>query len=423
MIRKINLIVGALLLLSITLYVVVLNRGTVAMYYSWTSSVELSLGVLIIVVFIAGFLASSLVALFYGFRAYLRERSYESKMRQQAAFFHQVAEARALSAAGEPQRARSAWEQLIRRDPTRVIARLEVSKLLESEGDLEEASRLVDEIRHDVPDNIEVMFRAAELYRRRGNSTAALDNVSLICSKSPNRHALELARDCALDLGRFDEAISYQQSLETLLGHSESLRSARAAIELKFVLHQSSGNPSDLQQKLEAHLKRYQTDTAARLELARVLSEHRDLEAASLQFIQLGQQTGDISYYERALALYRSNPERTLAIARSAVREANAQSKLAARLLLLRVYLSLGMLSEARSLLGAIDAEGVLTSQQTDPSLRSTATTLRAALLLRDGQVSSASSMLLDPDSNVITAGSHPAHATSNGPAPYLSTP
>lgn len=421
MIRKVNLLVSAIALLAITLYVVVLNRGTTTVFYSWSNSVEMSLGVLVILVFVAGFVLAALIGMLYGFRAYLRERAYETKARQQTQFFTQFVEARSLTVTGEAQRARAAWEQLLRKDPTKVVARIEISKLLEAEGNIEAALRTIDEARIEAPENLEVMFRAAELYRRRGNNLAALDNLALICDRHPNKQALELARQCALDLGKFQDAVAFQQALEDLRGQSDEIRAARATIERRFLVDQT-GNASDFRQKLEAHLKRYPFDYEGRALLASHYANSGEIDSAVQSYMKAGEQSGVVSYYEHALQLLGRAPDKALALARTVVREAPKERLLEAQLLLLRVYLDVNLLSDARALLVEIDGQKGLESATADPALRLRASALRAVLFIRAGDTALASNVLLAAE-NSSAVDNHSLTSSNEGPRPYLSTP
>ena len=85
---------------------------------------------------------------------------------------------------------------------------------LEMDGAVE-AARLAD------PKNIEVLFRAAELNSRLKNKTAAIDNLALILAQFPSRQAAGLARALSEELGRYDDALEYQEQLEAMGSQEE----------------------------------------------------------------------------------------------------------------------------------------------------------------------------------------------------------
>ena len=77
-----------------------------------------------------------------------------------------------------------------------IIARVELSRSLEGQGQAREALRVLEEARASDPKNVEVLFRAAELNQSLNNKTAAIDNLALVLCQHPNRRAAQSAGRC-----------------------------------------------------------------------------------------------------------------------------------------------------------------------------------------------------------------------------------
>ena len=193
MLRFFNRFLVLLVLVTVTLTITLSNSDQATIRIWPRFSMTTYAGVIYLTVFALGCISASIVGLFFGLKGYLRERKLLSAERTRQAFFLSFVKARDFMAAHEFHRARDTWEQVLRKDPDNVIARIELSRCFEHLGDTREALRVLDATRASSRSSTEVLFRAAELNTKLGNATGASDNLALIVSETPSKRALELA--------------------------------------------------------------------------------------------------------------------------------------------------------------------------------------------------------------------------------------
>lgn len=363
MLGRLNRLIIVLLIVSAALYIVMLNRENISVYLSPSNVITTSAGVVFIAVFCLGILCTALVALFFGLKSWWREQGLHARERQRKAFLDTMVKARSLQAAGEWQQAALEWQNVLKRDPTSIIARLELSRCFETGGDLRESSKVVDAARIADPQNIEVLFRAAELNLALGNKTAAIDNLALVLYHHPVRKAAVMARDLSEDLSRFDDALQYQAEVEKLSGASDEDEEVRARLQLKKIERETDSDPQALRERVLKLAKQYKRFAPALVKLAQVEKQAGNIEEAAQYLVKAANLSTDPALWRDAVRFWTENrmPERALAAARSATKESHGLARLQAELDLILVYLSLQMHAEARA---AIDRFAALAGEQ-----------------------------------------------------------
>ena len=218
MVQKLTRILTVTLILALCVAVIYLNPEHTTMHYGPASSITAMSGVVYLGCFALGVGISLFFWVLYGIRVYFRERALLSKGQQSRQFYESLLEARGLLASKEFVRAKDRWQKLIKRDPTDIIARVELSRSLEQAGEKKEALKILDKARAADPTNVEVLLRAADLNLSLGNKTAAVDNLALVLYHHPNAYAAGLARELSEQLGRTEDALEYNEQYETLSG-------------------------------------------------------------------------------------------------------------------------------------------------------------------------------------------------------------
>lgn len=428
MLSRFNRLLIVLILIAVALYIVVLNRELTTIRFGSEWVFTLNTGVLLIGAFCIGILATSLVALYFGMKAHFRERRLVALEKQRQQFLHGIIEARSYVASGEIGRSRDLWEQLAKRDPTRLIAKVELSRALESYGTPREALQLLDSVRASHPENIEALFRAAELNMTLQNKTAALDNVSLILARHPNLRAARMARQLAEDLGQIDDAIRFHKQCQEL--GEESATSDIQGARLRFRQIEGMTPPETKRQELLALLKRHPTLTIGLEALAREEEAAGNLGEAAQALVRAAKGSGEERYWRQAARLWLRDgkPERALAAARSAVNSTAGLMRLEGELFLAQIHLGLHQNEEASRLLQGFSAlaerEGVALSEAT----RRTFLSLKALSLQRLGKQSELVETLqqltnFDQPIPELTPRHIRGSAGSVPPSPTLSTP
>ena len=246
MISRFSRLLSILILVAVAVYIVIVNRETATFTLGGSWSTSANLGVLLLSSFSFGILVASIVALFFGFRSWLRERKLYSIDRQRQSFIEGLIKARSISASHEWRKARDYWLSLSRKDPSDIIAQIEISRSLENSGELSEALRAIETVRSSHPENIEVLFRAFELQKQLGNSTAALDNLALILGKQPCLRAASEARTLSENLGRIADALEYHEQCISLGEHPDISSPIEMSLQFKLLLQSASKKEPDI---------------------------------------------------------------------------------------------------------------------------------------------------------------------------------
>ena len=358
MIHKTSRLLFFIVVIAICLYVVIQNSTVITVQLTPGWSIAANTGVIMIGVFFLGVVGTFLVAAYYALKASWREASLRKRERERESFFEGFLTARGYLAAKEWHKAQTAWEQISKLDPTNMIAKLELSRALEGNGDLREALHLVETARIADPKNVEVLFRAAELHEKLKNKTAAIDNLALILGQLPSRQAARKARDLSKELGRYDDALEYQEQLENL-GDSTAARAERAELEFLRLTNQSGSQPPLEKQLLLKELrvlaKRYPDAEMILQRLSSLLLEGDETDEALEvleRLVKISGQPSNLRLLIQTLVSH-GEPERALAKARIAVKNLTGSLRLAGELELIRSYVSLGLLDEAEKALAS----------------------------------------------------------------------
>ena len=348
MLRRFYKLIILFLIVGLALYLVLLNRETVSLAISPSSKISGNAGVIYIGLFGLGVLCASLVALFFGLKAWLREKKLQQQDRQRRDFYQGMSQARATLSAGEWGKASEEWQALLKKDPTCTIARIELSKCLEGAGDLKESLKILEAARTADPQNIEVLFRVAELHLAADNKTAALDNLALIIYHHPNRRALRMARDLSDQLKRPADALEYQSRLEALDPHGADTLAARGRLELGRLLAEPLGE-DELKPRLGTFVKQHPACVPAIQKLARLEENAGDFEQSAQILAKGAKAANSPELWLSAASLWarHKQPERALAAARVACRETQGADRIYAEINLIRLFLTLNMPEDA----------------------------------------------------------------------------
>ena len=354
MVKKAVWILSVIVMAAVSTAIVLRNPEQVAVRLTpgWETASH-NKGVVLLTVFFLGVLATCIAWSYFGIKAYLRERRLERREKRRQTIYEQLLKARSCLAAGDWEQAQHAWEQILKRDPANVVARIELSRCLEAAGDLQGALKTIDAARAAEPGNIEVLFRGAELNLALDNKTAAVDNLALTLYSMPTPKGARLARDLSEELERIDDALEYQEKLDGLGGSEPCDDEARARLRFKKIVREAgSGESAEtgaLRQALRTLLKQHPHYPPALERLAEIQAQEGKVDEAAQLLVEAAKHGGSVRYWQRAAELWieHNMAGRAVAAARTAASNAEGSALLDAELFLIRLYLSLGMLDQA----------------------------------------------------------------------------
>jgi thioredoxin-like negative regulator of GroEL len=417
MLRQFNRLIALALLIAVTLYITLTNSETATIKLGPNITVTTYAGVIYLGVFFIGCVVASVVALFFGFKSFLRERKLRAAARSHQLFFDLFLKARSFMASEEWSAARALWEQVLQQDPGNTIARVELATCVENLGDAREALKVLDTMRASNHMNAAVLFKAVELNRKLGNNTAAKDNLALIVQEAPTKRALELARDIAEELGRIDDAMDYQRSLEKIGHISEEMVEAKTRLSFAQLVG-SVENENSLRETLTIFVKKNPTFVPA-LELL--------VKAAKLS-------EGDLSKWNTIIDLWlRSAPgdfsrraDRALAAARSATQGLHGAKRIDAEFVVAKTLLAVNRAEDARGLLESISTLTEKEKISLSPSQTQTRTHLMGLCMARLGLSKDTATLwesLVEPTLPAAETGKRQVLSDRGEPSPVLSTP
>lgn len=443
MLRFFNRLLAAILLIGLAVVITLSNSEPATIRLASWFQFSSNAGVIYLGVFAVGFVAASVVGLFFGVKAYLRERRLLIAERNRQAFISMIERARSLMASEEWARAQAGWEQVLKRDPDNIVARVELSHCLEAQREPKEALRVLDATRANSKRNLEVLFRAAELNRTLGNNTAAMDNLALICSESPSRKSLQVARDVSEELGRIDDALEYQTELERLGYGDESAKTIRARLTYAQILRDSP-DATTLREALTGFTKRHPTCTPALEKLAAIELDALSFDSTAELLVKAAKANpGDLSRWRAVIDLWltkapgdaRKKAERAIAAARSSTQETKGAKRIEAECLVAETLLGLNMVGDALRVVEELPALAQREGTQLCSELLTRITALKGACLVRSDRAKDATELwqtlvTSHSDPRKVVGGSGYGHgvgfagsAVSKEPSPALSTP
>jgi uncharacterized integral membrane protein len=374
MISRINKLLGAVVLISLTLYIVLTNREQAQVYLTDGHQYSAPLGVVLIATFILGTLCTAAVAAFFGLRLSLRERSKRAAERRKEQREKLYVEARSLRAGGDLLRAQRILEQLFRQGHNKLIVLLELIKVLVELGEHNEALRLVGENRPQFEGNTELILAAAQLHTFAGNKTAALDNLDLLLRSQANQSITSQAMLLAEELERYDDSLVY---LEKLRAFGVDDRESAARIKFKKIMKEATQRPFPYRE-VKNLTKKYPEFSMGLRALAQEEEKNGNIKAAAQFFMRAAKQDNTFVGWKPAVDLWvvHNNPDNAVAASRTAIESLSGDDQFAAQLMLARVYLRFGMAEVATDLLESLkerQGEGIT------PSLLREFVLLRAA--------------------------------------------
>jgi tetratricopeptide (TPR) repeat protein len=435
MLKQFNRFLILAILIGVALYITLTNSDPATIKLGPKLSVTTYAGVIYIAVFVTGCISASLVALFFGFKSYLRERKLWAAERGRRNFLKTLEKARGLMASGEWASARLLWEEIIARDAENVVARVELSHCLEQLGDEREALRVLDATRASSRASVEVLFRAAALNQKVGNNTAALDNLGLIMNEAPSRKALELARDSSRAMGRFDEALRYNEELEKIGYFSDESARVRTELQYEQLVKEPQADGA-LRDSLSIFVKQHPTCVPALEKLAEMEKSRGDIDRCAENLVKAAKASdGDLSKWRAVVELWLRSTlgdttrrsERAIAAARSGTKETRGRARVEAELLLIQTLLAVNHFQEAESLIESCDSLAIKELGSMPADLGQALAIQKGYCLSQMGNVRETAVLWEDLASlggmSGAAKGSSLATAQRAEPSPMLSTP
>lgn len=429
MISRANKLILALLLLSIVCYLFYLNPDTVAVRFGRETLVSAPLAIVLLTTFSFGVVFTFFFAFIREMKGYWRERRLKDENRKREFSYKQMLKARAQLALGEFGNAENDWRNILNRNADDIVARIELSRSLEGDGDITEALKVIDAARAYDPTNLEVLFRAAELNLALGNKTAAIDNLALVLYHNPSAKAARMARDLSEALDRVEDALEYQRTLARLGYPGDDADAVVARLEFKQLKKNSSSDHPQLRTDLRKFVRSRPDFVPGLYELAQLELEDGNLEETSKLLLKAARVSKEPKYWEEAARLWikAGQPDRAIAIANSGCDQVEGPAKVNSEIERIKLYLALNMNDEAKESITNLTNSILGSELESDENLARTLLILKGRCFNQLGDYRESAKVWAQLSADKFDLGEEdaqqPLNAGYHPPAPTLSTP
>ncbi|MCB0322678.1 MAG: DUF1049 domain-containing protein, partial [Bdellovibrionales bacterium] len=389
--RIVKLLVLLLIAAAVS-YVFYLNPGPVEVTYRPGVSWRLPLALVLIATFFVGVLLTALFAFAIGIKLQFATWRVNRRAQQTKDHHDLIGEARAELALGNFGAARALFQKVIQRDADDLEARVLLAESYRREGEDRAALRILEEARMEQRQNPELLLLASDLNEKLGNPTAAHDNAALVYKVAP-RNPMVLARlvhTCG-QLGRFDEAVSYQEQLVKLLSGDpyQHAQEHLAGLKLRRALAAPTESAETLRATLNDILKQHRDFVPALAELAAMECDALHFEEATKFWLRAFEASKNPLYLERiaSMWIHADEPSRAVATVRNTLHPRGAKAPLSAagQIFFVNLLLHLEMIDEARK-----EFERLKAIPLADEELRAAFALVKARILEREGRVDEA---------------------------------
>ncbi len=323
---------------------------------SGTKLENFNLGVIVIGFFSLGFIFAWIFTSWMMLRGMIQRKFVEYDVKKRDNFIKTMLEAREAMAAKDWTKAQSIWEKILSLDPSKVLSNVEISKILEQQGKPNDALKRIDQARMTAPENVEVLFRAADLNIANSNYTAALDNLALILVKHPNQKAALLARNLSEKINRLADALEYNERAVEL-GNVSDYQEFKARMEFQKIRFDAYPETVDGRitqvKELQKFLKKYKDYLLAILAIAELEEKNQNyLESAEL-FLRASKISKNPDHWNKAIQMFidQGHSDKALVTTKAALKNLSGLELAQAELNLIKVNLALGNVEESEKAL------------------------------------------------------------------------
>lgn len=345
MIRAINRIFVLFLCAAAAVLVVISNRSAVTFRLSdelvWSSS----LGVLVLIVFCLGIVCATALAAVFAVRNWWIVQGLNNKLSEVQDFKQRLRRVFLLRAQGDLP---SASQELFSMQRTfksdLYVGTLLISNLLQ-EQKYNEALEVLDELRSKAPNDPSLLLLAFDIYKNRGNATAALDMLTSSGAVSGSLKQLQEGLILAIELKSLERALQIQREIQENYPNAVGIKEGEARIEFLRLSLEAKGDWGRVRDKLD-RLGSTPSAPAECLEvLAKLNEKEKKAEPSALYWQRLAFLTLREEHLEYGLMLlvHSGQPDRAIALAKRIVRDASpGKQRLMALQAFVRLLLILG---------------------------------------------------------------------------------
>jgi tetratricopeptide (TPR) repeat protein len=397
MIKRIAIIVLFAVVITGLSFLFLNNTSLITVTYAPDKTFSAPVALQLIISFGIGCLIACFISLLVETKTRLENRRLTKQLKTNKQISSSIEQARERIALGNFALAESELQKIINKNPDLLDAQILLATCVRLQGFPKKALSILDAIRVEKKQNVELLLLASDLNIECNNYTAAYDNAALTLQLKPhNLFALKRVVKSCLALNKLEDALQYQTEISKHTSGAEYELALRelASIKFKNALKTFSTNRTELKTALEKILDQHRDFSPALAELAKIEAENSRRQAASKLFKKAYNSDNKLQYLSEICKLWldANEPGKALAELRSAIAVTNSTELIPAKLFLIKQLLDFEMIEDANWELKQIADSPQLTS---DKSLKQSYLAIKARLLLKQEQLPLAFDLLM----------------------------
>ena len=349
---------------GLAIYFVSLNSNPATITVGAGSSVTASTGTIVLTSFALGLLLAFLAASIFAIKGFFREQGFKKREKKRLELQAEIIALREAARSETSATTEKRYQKLIKRFPQELLAYLEYIEFLlnfgkktPSESRAVEALKIIAESKQTW-DAVELLFLSVEAYEQLGNTSSALEALSLIIHRNDaaelNRSAgpVNLIRKAATLSGsllRYNDALEFLQTLSEYTRLTSSDIQFQTDMQSAIIIRDESDEEARLKKLFEL-LKKQDQSVVGLTEIARLQEKFGMYSEAAESLTRLFKLNGNIDAVRsaRTMWLNQGNPQAAVAVMKQWIRSETVDAKkVVAQIELAKTYLLLSQDDDA----------------------------------------------------------------------------
>ncbi len=349
MIGWLKKIIFILFIILIVTFIVINNQTDTNLTFWPNKVIQAGLGIVIITSFLVGFFIASIIGSYVSFKSFLKEQGLKKKNNKSESINEKIKQAQIFTCLGEDIKAIRLWNDL-KKEKKLIIPYVELSKIYSSKNDFSLSLNILKEGLKVFPKNEELLFHLANINEKLGNDASCLDNYASIFDTKPCVKIATLARDVAIKINQFNDALEYQRGINSLAKSTDDATDKTTDIRFLKILKENSEGSEDRKNALEELHKSVPSHIDTALTLSDILLKNDDRQGATQVLTKLALNIKKAFVWRKIAKIWlmADEPKKAISSVNTALKETDSFEHLKSYFVAIETFMSLSMLDDAR---------------------------------------------------------------------------
>lgn len=349
MIGWLKKIIFILFIILIVTFVVINNQTNTNLTFWPNKVIEAGLGIVIITSFLVGFFIASLIGSYISLKSYIKELQLKRKNNKCENINEKITQARIYTCLKEDTKAIKLWEEL-KKTKALTVPYIELAKIFLSQENFNLALGTLKEGIKIFPHNEELIFYLAKTHEILGNDASCLENYARIFDTKPCITIAILARDEAIKIKQYDDALEYQKNINLLTKDKNNIDDKKTDIEFLKILKETPKESIERKQALESLHQSTPSHTETALELSEILLHDNKAQEAVQVLTKLALNIKKTFVWNEIVDIWikANEPKKVVSTINTMLKENVFPELLKSYFLAIKTCMKLSMLDDAR---------------------------------------------------------------------------